>query len=374
MAQKTILILGGYGNTGHALTQLLLQETSCRLILAGRDGERARRVADDWNDRFPGSRVEGAFADASQQASLEQLLKDAHVLVAASSTAEYVGQVATAALNARVDYMDPQFSHAKLEVLRSMASAIEATGCCFVSDAGFHPGLPAVLVRCAEAEFDQLRSARVGSVIKIDWGSLDLSDATLREFTAELMDFEALHFREGSWQKAGWLAMMKPSYMHFGRGFGRQYCLPMFLEELRPLPDMFPDLQETGFYVGGFNWFVDWLVVPLGMSLLRIWPDRALMPVADLMYWGLRRFSRPPYGTMLKLEARGLQGGEQKSLELTVYHMDGYALTAAPMAACLLQLLDGSARKPGLWLQGLLVDPERLLWDMQRMGVEVTRV
>jgi saccharopine dehydrogenase (NAD+, L-lysine-forming) len=228
-------------------------------------------------------------------------------------------------------------------------------------------------VRFAGTEFDHLRSARVGSVIKIDWDSLEFSDATLREFTTELMDYEALHYREGRWQRAGWLAMMKPSYMQFGRGFGRQYCLPMFLEELRPLPEMYPELEETGFFVGGFNWFVDWLAMPLGMAVLRVWPGRALPLVACLTHWGLRRFSRPPYGTMLKLEAQGFKGGQLTSLELTVYHEDGYALTAAPMAACLLQVLDGSIRKPGLWLQGLVVEPERLLQDMQRMGVEVTQ-
>lgn len=372
MAQETIFILGGYGNTGRALTRFLLQETSCSFVIAGRDGQRARRFAGGWRDQFPGRRVVGVSVDASDQESLLQALAGADVLVVASSTAEYAGEVAAAALEARVDYIDPQYSTTKLSVLESMAPAIEESGCCFITDAGFHPGLPAVLVRFAGAEFDRLRSARVGSVIKIDWDSLVLSDATLREFTAELMDYEALHYRGGRWQRAGWLAMMKPSYMHFGRGFGRQYCLPMFLEELRSLPDMYPELEETGFYVGGLNWFVDWLVLPLGMALLRVWPGRALPLVARLTHWGLRRFSRPPYGTMLKLEAQGLKGGQRRFLELTVYHEDGYALTAAPMAACLFQVLDGSIRRPGLWLQALVVEPERLLLDLQRMGVEVT--
>jgi saccharopine dehydrogenase (NAD+, L-lysine-forming) len=41
------------------------------------------------------------------------------------------------------------------------------------------------------------------------------------------------------------------------------------------------------------------------------------------------------------------------------------------MVACLLQVLDGSARKPGLHFQALLAEPVRLLKDLERMGVEV---
>jgi saccharopine dehydrogenase (NAD+, L-lysine-forming) len=91
-----------------------------------------------------------------------------------------------------------------------------------------------------------------------------------------------------------------------------------------------------------------------------------------MMLWGLRRFSRPPYGTLLKLEARGLRDGGETRLTLSVFHPDGYVLTAAPMVACLLQVLDGTARRPGLHFQALLAEPARMLADMKQMGVEVT--
>jgi saccharopine dehydrogenase-like NADP-dependent oxidoreductase len=366
-----VLILGGYGNTGRPLARLLLEATDVRLVLAGRNVARAEATAAELNGRFGGDRVVGAYADASQLPSLHRAFEDVDVVVVTSSTAEFVENVANAALEARADYLDVQYSTQKMAVLQSMAGRIEESGCCFITDGGFHPGLPAALIHYVAPCFDRLEKAVVGSVIKIDWASLDIGTTTVEELVTEFTDFQALVFREGSWQQIGMMGMMKPQTMDFGREFGRQYCVPMFLEEMRAIPELYPDILETGFYVGGFNWFVDWFASPIIMLALHLWPQRAITPTARLMHWGLRTFSRPPYGTLLKVEARGTRDGQAKAVDVTIYHEDGYAFTAIPVAACLLQYLDGSIRKPGLWLQAHIVEPNRLMRDMERLGIEV---
>ncbi|OGO13863.1 MAG: hypothetical protein A2Y93_00320 [Chloroflexi bacterium RBG_13_68_17] len=367
----TIVILGGYGNTGREVVRLLLEHTDAQVVLAGRDADKAARAAAGWNGRFPGTRVRSARADAGQAGSLAALFAGADLVVVASSSSAHVKIVAAAALEAGIDYMDPQFSRRKLAALEEMRPQIEAAGRCFITDAGFHPGLPAALVRYAARRFDRLLSARVGSVIQVDWSGLEFSPDTLAELVEEFLDYQALHFKDGRWVKMGWLESFRPVYMNFGHGFGRRYTMPMFLEELRPLPEMVPGLQETGFFVGGFNWVVDWLILPVAMGWLKVSPHRGLRPVGRMLLWGLKRFTRPPYGTLLQMEAQGVSAGQQQHLTVAVYHPDGYVLTAAPMVACLLQILDGSARRPGLHLQALLADPDRLLTDLQRMGVEV---
>ena len=368
---QNILILGGYGNTGRLIAELLLQETDCRVVVAGRNQNKARATTADLSARFGDERARAAVVDAADADSLRHAMTGVDLAVVASSTSEYVEQVATAALDTGIDYCDVQYSTAKLAVLQTIAERIEAEGRCFITDGGFHPGLPAVLVRYIAPRFDRLDSARVGSVIKIDWSGLEFSSATIEEMVTEFLDFKMLEFKEGEWRKASWWSMMKPPTMDFGPPFDRQYCVPMFLEEMRELPERYPTLRETGFYVGSFNWFVDWIVMPLGLPLLKLSPKRMAQPLGRLMEWGLKRFSKPPYGTLLKLEAEGMSAGERQRIDLILSHPDGYLFTAIPLVACLLQYLDGSARRPGLWLQAHMVEPERMMADMERLGIGV---
>jgi saccharopine dehydrogenase (NAD+, L-lysine-forming) len=375
MKEKKLLILGGYGNTGRPLAELLLQESDANLVIAGRALKKAQALAAELNKKIGEERVKGLYVDAADPAVLLEAFRGVDMVVVASSTAEYTKEIAGAAIESKADYFDVNFSTKKLTVLQALSSQIENAGLCFITDGGFHPGLPAALIRYLGVGFDKVESARVGSVIKIDWSSLDLAVSTKEEFVGEFMDMQMLAYRDGQWQKSGFISMMTPIYMDFDSeispAFGRQYCIPMFLEEMRAVPEIFPGIRETCFYVGGFNWFVDWIISPIVMAALKIWPGRARRPMGRLMFWGMETFGKPPYGTLLKAEVQGRKGENVEAVDLILYHEDGYAFTAIPAAACLLQYLDGSIRRPGLWLQAIAVEPGRLMADMERMGIRV---
>lgn len=374
MDHKKIIILGGYGNTGKPLARLLLQESETYLVLAGRNLEKAEQLAEELNHTFPGNRVTAARVDASDPDNMKRSFEGGNLVVVASSTTQYARQVANAALQAGIDYLDLQYSPQKIAILRSMEAEIQQTGRCFITDGGFHPGLPAVLVRYAAQSFDILESAMVGSVIKEDWANLQVGDSAIDELLGLINDYEMLVYKAGMWKKVSPLSTTDYIRMDFGEVFGKQYCAPMMLEEMRKLPEMYPTLIDTGFYVGSFNWFVDWIIMPIAMVAMKLSPGAALKPMGRWLYWGLKEFSKPPYGTLLRVEASGKKDGKTKHVEVTISHNDGYLFTAIPVAACLLQYLDGSICRPGLWLQAHCVAPNRFMLDMQRMGIKMHSV
>ncbi|MDH3457852.1 MAG: hypothetical protein OER90_13520, partial [Gemmatimonadota bacterium] len=115
----------------------------------------------------------------------------------------------------------------------------------------------------------------------------------------------------------------------------------------------------------------DYVALPIAWLALRVGRKRLVRPAGKLVGWGLRRFSRPPFGTVLLIEAKGWKKGRLVSFRGTVRHNDAYALTAIATVACLLQYLDGSIRAPGLQLQALCVDPRRFTTDLERLGAAV---
>lgn len=365
----TFLILGGYGNTGLALARLLLQETGVHLVLAGRSLDKAEAAAAALNIGAGVDRVSARFADAADPESLHQAFTGMDLVIVAASTARYVKEVAGAALQASADYLDILYSPKKAPALQTLAGEIAQAGRCFITEAGFHPGLPAALVRLAAPHFDHLKKAIVASVINQE-GGMPLS-GSLYELVEEFKTFKAVVFKGGRWQQTGMFSVRDFQEVDFGGEFGYRYCVPLTLPEMLNLPGLLPGLRETGFYVAGFNWFTDYIVTPMTPLALFLCPRLGVRVMGRLFHWGLKTFAAPPYGTVLKIEAAGEMDGKKKKLAWSLFHPDAYLFTAIPVVACLLQYLDGSIRQPGLGMMGHLVDPKRLLADMARMGVQV---
>lgn len=368
MDTPKIGILGGYGRIGNLLARLLLEHTDARLVVAGRNPQRAKSTAHEWNQQFAGGRVCGAYADASCAHSLWEAFEGVDLLVVAAPVARYTETVARAALHIRCDLLDVMFSACKLRTLHALAEDIARSGRTFITDAGYHPGLPALMVRYAGSLLEDVEVANIFSVINPQSG-FPLT-GSLEEFVQELSRLRCMAYRDGQWNRATGLGLSEMRQADFGFGFGMRSCVPMMLEEMRALPQMFPTLRETAFYVAGFNWLVDWMVMPLIILGGRIAPRWTRKPLAYLLHWGTRLCTNPPYGAVIRLEACGWKGCERQRLCVQLYHPDPYALTAIATAASILQYLRARARKPGLWFAGHLGDPSETIRDMQAMGAK----
>jgi saccharopine dehydrogenase (NAD+, L-lysine-forming) len=360
--RKNILILGGYGNLGLPVARYLAKkDRDYHIILAGRDLQKAERASVIIKTETGFQSISGQKVDASDPESLDGALSGADMVIVASSTLKYVENVASAAIKAGADYFDAQLSSpSKLDYLRKIEPKIKSSGRIFITDGGFHPGLLAAIVRWAEIKLGPLTRAEIFGALKLDWAGLDASKETLIEMIDEFKSYDMSILKEGKWVKPG---LTYSRRFDFKDPFHKQECVPMLIEEMRFLPESMPQLKESGFYVTGFNWVFDTLVLPLMMLCLHM---NLKSLAVRLFRFGLS-FSRPPYLVKLVADCQGENG----KLSITFTDIDGYKLTTIPMVACLNQYLEGNINKPGLYWQAWVVEPERFFEDMEEMGLEI---
>lgn len=362
-----VMVLGGYGNAGSQIVELLLSTSDCSVVVAGRRAERANALVDELAGRIPGTghRLATRAVDAGDRSALTYVLADVDLLVVASSTTPYVVPTVEACLATGTDYLDIQLGAAKVAAIRARTARALRAEVAVVTDGGFHPGVPAAMVRLAQQRLPFLTTARVGSVIAQDWRTFKpLARSTVDEFMAEFRDFRSEEYRDGAWHTA-----RRSRAVRFPEPFGTRKCAAMGLTEMHELTATSPYLRDAGFYVGGFNPVVDRVIMPVGYIGMKVAPQTTMRPVGRWLERALIRYSKPPFATILQLD--GGQAGQRPLPLLRVGHADGYTMTAAPAVAAVLQLLDPTTRRPGVHLQGTMVEPRRFFADLAAMGVRV---
>ncbi|MBW2697860.1 MAG: saccharopine dehydrogenase NADP-binding domain-containing protein [Deltaproteobacteria bacterium] len=360
--EKTFLLLGGYGSAGLAIAQLVLKETNVRLILAGRDGDRARQTASSLNVEHPGNRVDGMSVDAAADLStLELAFRRCDLVMVCAPLAGIGAQVFEAALAAGVDYVSLNLDATGSTVTKSLAARVEQAGLRFVTDAGLVPGGPAVLARSVASRFDRIDEVIAAMLVRdknISYGSA--IDAMSAIATPPVV------YDRGSWNRASLSATRR---IDFGPPFGTCTCYPFALPEMRLLPERL-GLQRCSMYTAGTN--------GVSATVVALWYLLGLSKVPWLLRLGARalvgtnRFTRPPLGVVLAVEVAGESAGRPQHLQVCIRHDDGYIATAIPVLACLLQMLDGTVKKPGIHMMGHIVDAPRFMDDIGRLGMAAT--
>jgi len=362
MREQNIFILGGYGAAGGRIARLLLAHSTVNVVVGGHRLDKAKAFADALNTEFGADRARAVFADASDTETLKEAAAAARMIVVASTTESMSLALAKRCLDAGVDYLDMYYGAGMWEKMLPLAPAIQASGRLFLTQGGFHPGMPAVMVRHAAPQFTRLKSASIAMVLNNRLESVEIAAALVRV----MKDYRAQVYEGGRWRKAAYRDTIR---VDFSPHLRRRQCYPMDLDELHTLPDSL-GLERLGCYVAGFNRFVDWVVFPVMMLLGRFRMFEA--PLAGLFYWGTNTFFRPPPEVILVIEAEGEADGKGHQVRVSITHEDAYDLTAIPVAACLLQYVDGLLPASGLHFMSHAVDPVRLYSDMQKMGVAIS--
>ncbi len=363
-----IVILGASGNAGREIARLLTPTLAAEdvVVLAGRSPQRLALTAGQCSG--PAAiRVE--ITDATDDDAVRRLVAGARLVVVTASLPDRVPALARIVAEAGADWFDTLLStRTKMAALRAVEPQLLANGLCFVTDGGFHPGLPAAMVRWAAHRIDTLESAVVFGGMRVDWRAQTLSDSTVSEMLSEFSDFDMVTYVDGAWRALKYSECPK---VDFGPPIGRKGCMPMYLAEMDSLPLTHPTLRRCGFYVGGFGPLMDYLALPVIMGMAKV-PALGSATIS-FTRWSFQHLAspRPPHELAIRLEASGLRAGRPADVRLEIRGADGYVLTAAPAVSCIRHVLDGTRRRPGLWMQGHLVDPDVFLADLAASGLEV---
>jgi len=359
----TILVLGGYGGTGKVFCRYLLKETNVNVIVAGRRLEKAEELADKLKKESPPDRISARYADASDVESLRKAFHNIDFVLVAATTTKWAKQIAETALEASIDYLDIYFQQDVYPVLETMNQRIKQAGRCFITQAGFHPGLPAVYVRKGARYFDRYDKAIIAFAMN---ARIEESESVL-EIVDSIADYKPEFYQNGKWKIGTYKDAIKIDY---GNRFGVRSSMPLDMVEIKPLPEMF-SLRETGVFTTGFNWFTDYVLFPLMMLSHKVKKGSFRHFWAKLLIFGINRFSSAKEGVVFLLQAEGEKDGKHRRIEILSEHDSGYDFTVIPVIACLKQYFDWSIRKPGLWMMGHIVDPDRLFGDMEEMDVKI---
>ncbi len=363
-----IVAIGASGNAGRAINNLLAPglAASDELVLAGRNAARLERAR---SEIAAAAQVSTAVVDAADTAGIRALVAGADLVIVTASRPDLVGSLAREVLDAGADWFDTMLSHpAKLAALRALEPEITKAGRCFVTDGGLHPGLPAVLVRWAAEQLDEVIEGDVAGGLRIDWQADTVAESTVEMMLDKFTQFNLLAWVNGERRTVRW---GECPTVDFGEPIGRRPTVPMPLAEMDELPQRYPSLRRCGFYICGFGPVMDYLVLPILMVIGRIhW----LRPAAiRLTRWSMVRLASapPPYRVVVQTDVVGQRSGRPATASVKISGTDPYLVIAAPAVACLRRVLDGEARAPGLHLQAHLVPPGPFLADLAELGLSV---
>lgn len=361
-----ILLVGAAGHAGRKLAHYLLTDTDAAIILSGRSKTKLDELRSSLHSHDLAQRTELHEFDAGDFDS--SAIPKFDLLVNATAEGPHNSSLIQLCLDRRADWIDLQMTNELLAPSAELQKEIERAGCRFVVQAGFHPGIIAALVRYAAQQMDVLDGAVVGSVIR-DRTGLPFTSG-VEELVASFRDYKSEMYKDGRWQK---LKFADYPYIEFDHDFRRLLTYPVEMPELRRLPELLPDLKTTGFFVAGFNWFADYVLTPLIMLGSRIAPRQTASLLGRLLSWSTRKFAKPPYGTIVQVDAKGQNDGQPFRFRLSLFNEDAYVLTAVPTVAMAKQMMRKEIQ-PGVHLMGLCCDPVELFANIERTEIPVRKL
>ena len=357
----TFGIVGGYGATGRMVASELWKSSDAEILIGGRDVERAKVVAAEFERR-----VSAAQVDVLDARSLDDFCGRCSIVInCAGPVMELQDRVAQAAFRARCHYIDPAGMTFVKERMLAHGREIEDLGLSFVASAGGNPGstelLPVYAHARAKSQMDEIESLMVYCGDSGEWSTNALRDGVW--FIRQTGLKSPGYFRKGEWTRAKTSQAFRRVDLGepIGRGRFGVFALPELAEVGRRLKDC--DVFTYSYLSGYRTAFATTLtaLIPLpekwNVSLLR----------------EVFRRNRLPVDGFVAVDVLGSSQGRRVLLRVRIFYRErrDYWINAVALAASARMVSEGNAVRAGVHFLADAVDPIGFMAELRRAGVEV---
>jgi len=115
----SIFILGGTGNTGSKLAELLLQNPDITLTLGARNSKKLEALQLQLANKENRSRLQIAAVDVHDHDQLKKILGEQDLMVITAAVTPEIPNLAKLAIETETDMLDVIYSQEKLEKLQA---------------------------------------------------------------------------------------------------------------------------------------------------------------------------------------------------------------------------------------------------------------
>jgi saccharopine dehydrogenase-like NADP-dependent oxidoreductase len=298
---RTVLVLGGYGFFGQRISAALASTASVRVLVGGRDLERASAAT-----RAMSLPVEHAVVLDAHDSNLADVLRRLHVDVLIHTAGPFQGQdysVARAAIEAGCHYIDLADGRQFVAGIGALSVLASAAGVTVISGASSVPALSSAVIDRYLPRFERLESIRIG----ISSGARAPGLATV----TGVFSYGGKPIRSwenGAWVNAyGWLNLRRH---RFPPPLGKRWLGTCDVPDLELFPERYRTVRTVTFQAGfasDLGHLVVWGLAALVKAGILTDMKTFAIPLNRLSRW-MEPIVSDKGGMFVRLEGDGADG------------------------------------------------------------------
>lgn len=260
--QHTIIILGGYGNFGKRIAEVLSKDRTLKIIIAGRSIHLAKELVSNLEKENPKAKITALELDWRKEDFAEKLKgSQSKILIHVAGPFQKQDYfVAKTCISLGIHYIDLSDAREFVVNITELDEAAKAKELCVISGASSVPGLSSAVVDAYVGRFGALR--------EIDFGispgnKVERGHATI----AAILEYVGKPFyrlENNQWKTVfGWQNCHK---QYYGDNVGMRWHANVDIPDLELFPRRYPTVKTVVFHAGleisllhWIMWKMSWL-------------------------------------------------------------------------------------------------------------------